>query len=175
MLSWPIENRVSYIPVVFVRARRTSDSVGMKSRWPIRCASSKKLQRRTAGLAAGPRRSGGQIDRLWGRVHQIKLVLMFHDFGNARILPQRHHSGRQLGVEGKGRVRIDVEIQDEFGVRLHKDAQLAARDRGCTRQTLLAASSGSMLNCRSAWTRARAQSTKFLYIVRRYMASSSRV
>lgn len=43
MLSWPIVNRVSYIPVVFVRARSTSASIGMYSGAVMRSTSSKKL------------------------------------------------------------------------------------------------------------------------------------
>jgi hypothetical protein len=44
MLSWPIVNLVSYIPVVFVLARKTSASVGMYSGAAIRATSSKKLE-----------------------------------------------------------------------------------------------------------------------------------
>ena len=43
MLNWPIVNRVSYIPVVFVRARKTSASVGVYVGPQIRVTSSKKL------------------------------------------------------------------------------------------------------------------------------------
>lgn len=43
MLSDPIVNLVSYIPVVFVRALSTSASIGMYSGEDIRLASSKKL------------------------------------------------------------------------------------------------------------------------------------
>jgi hypothetical protein len=44
MLNEPIENLVSYIPVVFVRALKTSASTGIYSGAEIRVASSKKLQ-----------------------------------------------------------------------------------------------------------------------------------
>ncbi len=43
MLNWPIVNRVSYIPVVFVRARKTSASMGVYAGSQIRATSSKKL------------------------------------------------------------------------------------------------------------------------------------
>ncbi len=43
MLNWPIVNLVSYMPVVLVRARSTSASVGIKSAEAILGASSKKL------------------------------------------------------------------------------------------------------------------------------------
>ena len=43
ILSCPIVNRVSYIPVVFVRARNTSASVGIYSGDAILRTSSKKL------------------------------------------------------------------------------------------------------------------------------------
>ena len=44
MLNDPIENLVSYIPVVFVRALNTSASTGMYSGAAILVASSKKLK-----------------------------------------------------------------------------------------------------------------------------------
>ncbi len=43
MLNWPMVNRVSYIPVVFVRARKTSASMGVYVGPHIRVTSSKKL------------------------------------------------------------------------------------------------------------------------------------
>ena len=45
MPNWPIENLVSYIPVVFVLALRTSASMGMYSGAAILGDSSKKLKR----------------------------------------------------------------------------------------------------------------------------------
>lgn len=45
MPNWPIENLVSYIPVVFVLALRTSASMGIYSGAAILGDSSKKLDR----------------------------------------------------------------------------------------------------------------------------------
>jgi len=67
--SWPMWNLVSYIPVVFVRARKTSDSTGMYSGSAILITSSKKLW-----ALACKQGQVGREDVLRGRVHQVELA-----------------------------------------------------------------------------------------------------
>ena len=54
MLSCPIVNLVSYIPVVFVLALSTSASIGMYSGAAIRDACSKKLQKLAKARSENP-------------------------------------------------------------------------------------------------------------------------
>jgi hypothetical protein len=81
MLSEPIENLVSYIPVVFVRALNTSASTGMYSGAEIRVASSKKLELSVRIPNNQP------LDLLWCRIHQVEFTLLLHHCFYTRIAP----------------------------------------------------------------------------------------
>jgi hypothetical protein len=107
-------NRVSLMPTVFARARRTSVSFGMYPGVPMRRTSPKKLcatwservlrswahsqlrRRREAGEESVERRR----DSLGCTVHQIKIAaVLVHDLGDDGVLPELVDRLRDLGRE----------------------------------------------------------------------------
>lgn len=117
MLNWPIVNRVSYIPVVFVRARKTSASMGVYVGPQIRVTSSKKLvfssQQSIWGSLLDSRMVGHILRR---RIHQIELALMFHDVGDTWVFPYTDDTLAHMRVQRRMRIRVHDVFQKEFRI-----------------------------------------------------------
>ena len=98
------------MPVVFVLARRTSDSVGVYRESAIRRTESKKLFARSVKI--GQPDDPAHRDILWCRVHEIELAGMLHQLGHARVVPQREHCFADTRLQHGRWVRIDL-IREE--------------------------------------------------------------